>query len=206
MTTHTLTLSPSEVLAALRGELGLVVRPVKPQPTMIMDMEPEGYSTVPSHDGENELHMSKCPLGVPGDRLVCKEPHYIQGTHGQHRADGLRWGSWSGLPTTISPDGKQIVYYKEGFDRSAPCWRSHATMPAWASRITLEVVGVRCVRCGDITYEDAEKAGVADVLLGTHGMSPLTMLRDAWNRRYGKRYPWESNPWCWCVEVKGVEL
>lgn len=35
MTTHPLTLSPHEVRAALRGELGLVVRPVKPQPIEI---------------------------------------------------------------------------------------------------------------------------------------------------------------------------
>ena len=222
MTTRSLILSPHEVHAALRGELGLVVRPVDHKLAMCFDTPrgPEdvaaGYPMVEDAYGDFHKAVGLCPLGVPGDRLRCKEPHYIQDAHGQHRTDGLRWGPWSGLPTTISSDGKQIVYYKEGFDRSAPCWRSPATMPAWASRITLEVVGVRCVRCGDITEEDAAKTGIERHTIegqvyfknyrsGCWTLDSTGSLRTHWSSRYGKRYPWESS-WCWCVGVKRVEI
>lgn len=198
MTTHSLTLSPHEVLAALRGELGLVIRPVKPQPTPEKNTGgwiPLGkgrwLNPAMAYETQDEW---KCPLGVPGDRLVCRETFYIQDTHGQHRTDGLRWGSWSGLPTTISPDGKQIAYYKEGFDRCAPMWRSPATMPAWASRITLEVVGVRCVRIVDLVSADIFACG-----FGWAGG-----LHEFWIAKYGTRYPWETS-WAWAVEVRRVE-
>ena len=198
MTTRSLILHDYEVRAALDGRLGLVVRPVKPQPTMIQDMvEPEGYDMVPSWDGKTELHMSKCPLGVPGDRLVCKET----------------WCNTWPFTKEKCPDGP---CYKEtdegecGAYRTGQRWRSPATMPAWASRITLDVVGVRCVRVKELTEDDARACGFSWTgepgQYGDGCQSPFSNFEDAWNARYAKRgYAWDSNPWAWAVEVRRVE-
>lgn len=29
---------------------------------------------------------------------MVREAHSLYGSHGQHRADGMRWGPWGGLP------------------------------------------------------------------------------------------------------------
>lgn len=214
MTTRSLILSPHEIRAALDGRLGLVVRPVSRDFANAMDMPrgpedvAEGYPLVEDVYGDIHRAVDLCPLGLPGDKLCCKESYYIQDTHGQHRADGLRWGSWSGLPTTISPDGKRIVYYREGFDRCAPCWRSPATMPAWASRITLEVRGVRCVRVRELMEEDAAACGFSWTgepgQYGDGCQSPFSNFEDAWDAKYAPRYPWETS-WAWAVGVRRVE-
>jgi len=246
MTTRSLILHPHEVRAALDGRLRLIVRPVKPQPEY-QDATGRWTFCVSSTDKNSRDKWSYCviddnghhytergrercvlslrdPFGVPGDRLIGKEAYYIQNTHGQHRTDGLRWGSWSGLPMTISPDGKRIVYYKEGFDRCAPMWRSPATMPAWASRITLEVIGVRCVRTKDLTEDDVRACGsfLGRCSCSEMNRKPRTAIeskfrqtwchihgeefRSFWNAKYAKRgLGWEINPWAWAVEVRRVE-
>ena len=148
------------VRAILDGRKTQTRRIVKPQPEMIQDCDPEGYSWVPQYGGR-ELSWTQCPYGQPGDRLGVREAHSILNTHGQHRADGLRWGPWGGLPTTVSPDGTKIAYYREGFDRAdPPRWRPSIHMPRWASRLTLEVTGVKVERLQDISEADALAEGV----------------------------------------------
>lgn len=212
MSVRSLNVFGHEVIAALHKKLRMVVRPVARDMVARFD-EPKGpediaagYPMVDDKYGDYHSAAVFCPFGVPGTRLRCREAYFIQGTHGQHRSDGLRWGSWSGLPTMVSPDGKLIAYYKEGFDRSSPMWRSPATMPSWASRITLvnETVGV--CRLGDLTEDDVLACGVADPSLGTRGMSPMTVFRDKWNARYAaKGLGYDKSPWVWKVAVKGVE-
>lgn len=204
MTTHSLILSPHEVLAALDDRLGLVVRPVKPQPT----------TSLPGHEGEIWHHASagkwasglllesECPLGTPGDRLVGKETwcrHWRPDTgylkEALYRADGIVFDN----PEDGSP------------------WKAATTMPRWASRITLEVVGVRCVRLQSLTEEDAAKTGIERRTIegqvyfknyrsGCWILDSTGSLRTSWSSHYGKRYPWESNPFAWAVGVKRVEV
>lgn len=221
MTTHSLTLSPPEVRAALRGELGLVVRPVRPQPVDVKVPE-EGFVYLsedgivvgrtrvdcldsrgePDYDVDVWEFPVKFPLGVPGTRLVGKEA----------------W-AWSG--DTAIPEADRVasgdVWFAADPERDNPAirWRSPATMPAWASRITLEVEGVRVLRLADITEEDANRAGDLDHLdqaevCATAKRYDLAMddarasFACAWSSRYGRRYPWESNPFVWAVGVKRV--
>jgi hypothetical protein len=99
---------------------------------------------------------------APGDRLYVREAHSLHNAHGQGRDDGKRWGPWGGLPTTTSPDGAQIAYYREGFDRSGHGkWRPSIHMPRWASRITLTVTEVRVQRLKDIIEADAKAEGAS---------------------------------------------
>jgi len=67
-------------------------------------------------------------------------------------------------------------------------WRYPATMPAWASRIRLEVVNVRAVRLMDLALskEDCEKAGVQFTDFGKY--NPGKMSIDG-GKTYHERIP-----------------
>jgi hypothetical protein len=96
-------------------------------------------------------------------------------------------------------------------------WRPSIHMPRWASRITLEVTGVRVERLQDISDEDARAEGVDTRCLADPDESPECSVgwrnpdgfardnfRDVWDRINGKRAPWSSNPWVWVVEFRNV--
>jgi hypothetical protein len=114
MTTHSLILSPPEVRAALRGELGLVVRPVQSvvgigSVTEFGPSDTRGYDWI-MRDGRmlwNDLRnadlLKRCPLGVSGDRLRCRESW---GLHKQY--DGL---SPSLAFVAMNGDAKYCVDY-----------------------------------------------------------------------------------------------
>ena len=108
--------------------------------------------------------------------------------------------------------------------RNAPAfslWRSSLFHPRWASRITLEVTGVRVERLQDITEEDAMAEGIealdgdldaaeicraAKLVGGRCGPEDgLTWFAALWERINGKRAPWASNPWLWVVSFRRVE-
>lgn len=172
---------------------------------------------LPRGDGGGVLYpngkekiLSTCPYGQPGDRLWVREAHSIFPTHGQHRADGERWGPWGGLPTALSPDGKQIAYFREGFDRCDPGrWRPSIHMPRWASRITLEITSVRVERLQGISASDAIAEGV-NVHPDHHGKpcasiyGPMQAYRDLWERINGPN-SWDENPWVWVIEFRRLE-
>lgn len=79
---------------------------------------------------------SFCPYGKPGDRLWVRE------AFGFHHEDIMQV-SWRA-------DGNQNPFLK---------WRPSIHMPRWASRITLEITGVRVERLQDISEEDAKTEG-----------------------------------------------
>ncbi|WP_433925676.1 hypothetical protein [Stenotrophomonas nematodicola] len=146
-----------------------------------------------------------CPFGQPGDRLWVREAHAIFPTHGQHRADGERWGPWSGLPTTISPMGGEIAYYREGFDRSGPGrWRPSIHMPRWACRLVLEITAVRVERLQAISTQDCLAEGITTRFKVADAADELRIqFRDLWNDTGGD---WDSNPWVWVIEFKRAEV
>jgi hypothetical protein len=164
--------------------------------------------------GPDTDHVLPCPFGQPGDRLWVREAHAIFPTHGQHRAGGERWGPWGGLPTTVSEDGKQIAYYREGFDRCDPGrWRPSIHMPRWACRLVLEITDVRVERLQDIDEAGARAEGITDGGCCTCGCSepcgchnPRPDARDAfihlWESTGGD---WLANPWVWVISFRRIE-
>jgi hypothetical protein len=149
-----------------------------------------------------------CPFGQPGDRLWVRETHAIFPTHGQHRADGERWGPWGGLPSTVSDDGKQIAYYREGFDRCDPGrWRPSVHMPKWACRLVLEITEVRVERVQAISEADALAEGVS--LSAVEGFERAGIerpagfaFRELW---LSTGSDWTSNPWAWAISFRQIE-
>lgn len=80
-------------------------------------------------------------------------------------------------------------------------------MPRWASRITLEVTGVRVERLQDISEEDASAEGVEmyDSATGDVFYGPRDAFMALWETINGKRAPWASNPWVWVIEFRRVQ-
>jgi hypothetical protein len=90
-------------------------------------------------------------------------------------------------------------------------------MPRWASRITLEITGLRVERLQDITREDARAEGVDNVwqwdkdrnakhpehfarsILNPY-VANYSVLWDSINAKRG--YGWDANPWVWVVSFK----
>ena len=138
----------------------------------------------------------ECPFGKPGDRLWVRESLQYDSEVGHYYAATMQGslGNPSGceyLDYSKEPDGKEIP------DRSIPSIH----MPRWASRIMLEITGVRVERLKNISREDAEAEGWNP---STDVCSPLIWYVDLWARINGKD-AWQANPWVWVVEFKCLE-
>lgn len=90
-------------------------------------------------------------------------------------------------------------------------WKPSIHMPRWASRINLEVTGVRVERVQDITEADAIAEGA--LTLGKVLATPGTDVNDAartffqmlWDKLNKPRgFGWDANPWVWVIEFKRV--
>lgn len=91
-----------------------------------------------------------CPYGVPGDRLWVRETWRTE-----RRFDSV-------APKAVPPESL-IQHAEEEPEPSRGVYgktRPSIYMPRWASRITLEVTGVRVERLQSISEEDAKAEGV----------------------------------------------
>lgn len=90
-------------------------------------------------------------------------------------------------------------------------WRPSIHMPLWASRLTLEITGVRVERLREISEADARAEGVEPlhVTAVARGPNPFyyrdefSSLWDSLNaKREGGAYAWDRNPWVWVIEFR----
>lgn len=139
-----------------------------------------------------------CPYGKPGDRLWVRETWARCEEDGQmmYRAD---------VGSCIHAD-----MWEQGRIEGVPRyrWRPSIFMPRWASRITLEVTGVRVERLQNISEADAVAESVtADCPIGhipAHAKAPHTYCyAQLWESINGAG-SWDKNPWVWVVEFKRV--
>lgn len=81
-------------------------------------------------------------------------------------------------------------------------WKSKPSifMPRCASRITLEITGIRVQRLKDISVEDALAEGVSDYT----DENEVWAYAQLWNSINGKKCPWSSNPWVWVIEFERI--
>ncbi len=129
-----------------------------------------------------------CPFGKPGDRLWVRET--------------FAYGSDFG-------EADVACFYRAtdpGWDENdtAARWRPSIHMPRWASRITLEITGVRVERLNSISEEDAKAEG-APTECCVIGDKHFLGFRSLWKSIYGDE-SWQSNPWVWVIEFRRVEV
>lgn len=148
----------------------------------------------------------RCPYGKPGDRLWVRETWAAR-----HAYDGHK---------PIHIPALAQWHYAATEDRGGLLWRPSIHMPRWASRITLEVTGVRVERLQEISEADALAEGVYDGAAckcaepldfvrscGTCGgrlVDSVGLYRALWDQINGPG-SWDANPWVWVVEFKRAE-
>jgi hypothetical protein len=112
-----------------------------------------------------------CPFGKVGDRLWVRET----------------WADVRGMgfdhPSGISSLKMQVAYKADcseaGLVAAADYgvkWKPSIHMPRWASRITLEITGIRIER-----------------------------MQDGGDRDFWGEEKWAENPWVWVIEFKKVD-
>jgi hypothetical protein len=158
------------------------------------------------HEGSSgDAFRIKCHYGDVGDRLWVKEAWAavwpgedqvpLRECRIEYRAD-LPPGNNDG-PGEWPADMRS--------DPDAPRWRSPLYMPRWASRITLEIVGVRVERIAAITEEDARSEGVAPMPRGLDDMRPhVGAFHMLWDKINSKRTHHDPNPWVWVLVFRRV--
>ena len=151
------------------------------------------------------------PHGAVGDRLWVRETWaaYTPQDYFTGECDEIACAP-AGMPERYGTTRSDVVYQADG--KSSPYrWRPSIHMPRWASRILLEVTGVRVERLWDIAEEDARAEGVDRAnghpdrgsLLGT-GPCFREGFAQAWVDLYGAE-SWSVSPWVWVVEFRRIE-
>ena len=89
--------------------------------------------------------------------------------------------------------------------KSERSWRPSIYMPRWASRITLEITGVRVERLQDMSEADAMAEGITQGDSVWSG-STRNAFRELWGSINANRgHAWEANPWVWVIEFRRID-
>ncbi|HDW0968771.1 TPA: hypothetical protein RK087_000641 [Enterobacter hormaechei subsp. xiangfangensis] len=130
---------------------------------------------------ENEGYA--CPFGAVGDRIWVRE-------------------TFSPVPDHEELAGCSAILYAADGNGPYGKWVPSIHMPRWASRITLEITGVRVERLNSISDSDASKEGccITDMESGDCLSDVFARL---WTSIYGDE-SWKVNPWVWVIEFKVV--
>jgi len=172
-----------------------------------------------SHHWSHHYLTVKPPHGGIGDRLWVREtfmPVFL-GPLGLCPAIHYRGDD----SVKCVADEKQIpngyTFYNVNMPKPLDKWTPSIFMPRWASRINLEITGVRVERLQDISAKDVESEGldVASKLPAFPTRGKLDhivnriakdMFRELWDSLYGKieGKRWEDNPNVWVYEFKSV--
>ena len=141
-------------------------------------------------------HGLPCPYGVSGDRLWVKENFYVQPWiwEWDHKLQPVHYAA--------SSPKEQVEDY---------ILKPSIFMPRWASRIMLEINGVRVERLQNMSLEDCTAEGVAQYtfakgVLSDNPPDPRWKFIELWNRINAKSgWSWESNPWVWAIKFRMLE-
>lgn len=203
------------VRAILEGRKTQTRRVVKPQPELRWNCWLTDDASIevcrnehPKGDDCQREFFTRCPFGQPGDRLWVRE-------------------TWSARTAHFCGEGgceccdAYIKYEADGDERQftedeiPPEWsyrrdrerRPSIHMPRWASRITLEITGVRVERLQEISEGDARAEGADPRTAGVEQGEPLKTHRTGFVQLWASINgidSWFANPWVWVVEFRRV--
>lgn len=159
--------------------------------------------------GYTTLASAVCPYGKIGDRLWVRESWRTNSIYDNDK------------PSLI-PDSAPIEYLANTISGDmAGKIRPSIFMPRWASRIDLEITGIRVERLQDISDENAKAEGIAptpgrDIVdrwlvknpkgsLSEYSSTqyPVDAYKSLWQSINGP-CSWDANPWVWVIEFKHI--
>lgn len=157
-----------------------------------------------------------CPYGQPGDRLWVRETFVqgwpcVDGTPDQYDDEGNEKPIHTWYRATVSSSFEWATD-DGGYTERIP-WKPSIHMPRAASRILLEVTGVRVERLQDISEADAIAEGIEERAnagrdparwrvygcADRYTSDPVESYRSLWESINGAG-SWDANPWVWVVE------
>ena len=192
------------VRAILDGRKTQTRRVVKPQPTLVRDPDYSGGAFLQFAKGKLAVGPKTvsggdlCPYGVVGDRLWVRE---------RLELDKEGWVYAAGGDLIQNDSDAAIGWMESRPAKSSVCSPIH--MPRWASRITLEITGVRVERLQGISEADAEAEGV-------DGNCPVGNVREYQKGPHSYHYAqlwdsingegsWAANQWVWAITFKRIK-
>lgn len=194
-------------------------------------LDPHG-SRFAERGRERVVFDARCPYGEPGDTLWVRETwrswaETCRDDHGDDECSphcNQTYVAYAATPRRgfrPRPDGSAITYLVEGSPleqnpKLLGPWKPSIHMPRWASRLTLEVTGVRVEQLQDISEADARNEGIerhdATGCIGwwrdylnprAACSSPRESFASLWESIHGAN-SWSVNPWVWVVSFKVV--
>ena len=186
---------PEMVRAINEGHKTQTRRIMKPQPVLkngVYRWKPRGMDINVEH-----INAAMSPYGKIGDLLWVKETWM-----------SVLMADWAFIHYKSGDYEKPINIDQFDTVNTARGWRSPRFMPRWASRLTLEVVGIRVEQVQDISEADAKAEGCdGNCPVGhipTYEAGPFSYhYAQLWVSINGSG-SWDANPWVWVIEFKKV--
>lgn len=147
----------------------------------------------PCDENGYEAHPTR--HGKPGDRLYARET----------------WQQWESIGDDMKP---AALVYRATDDIEWIKWRPAIHMPRWASRITLEITGIRVERLQDISEEDAMREGISIAEIGWKNYlnpdeiceTPIQCFQTLWESINGPgSWARDGKKWVWVIEFKRIK-
>lgn len=155
--------------------------------------------------------IAACPYGKVGERLWVRETWAIADIYDKDS------GNEGQMPFELNRGTRGIsIWYRAGGQKAYKSatrgrWRPSIFMPKAASRITLEITGVRVERVDQISAWDIECEGTPEnpmnqpIYRNDH-FQRRKDFKYLWNSINDKRgFGWDSNPFVWVVSFKKVK-
>lgn len=139
----------------------------------------------------------KCPYGKAGDRLWVREKARLRSVGPKIDELDLAYAADEIVGDPVFQSSPRPYVFTR--------WTPSIHMPRWASRITLEITGVRVERVQEISKVDCLAEGMWPGDPRTSEVSHKIRYQNLWNSINADRgFGWDKNPWVWVVEFKRI--
>lgn len=204
------------VRALLDGSKTQTRRALRHQPDYPIQIATDPHTNRFQYSGREPITQAtllcECPYGQPGDRVWVRET-WLEDPEDDGTWHYTQYMGCKGSPLSEIPKKFQkpkFCIYREGWSGHDLIWRPSIHMPRWASRILLEITGVRVERLQDIGEADARAEGVTiedrhmrGYCAGEFLPPSIRAYRELWEGINGAG-SWDANPWVWVIEFRRI--